>query len=283
MKKKTLLLLTVFALAIAVFIPVGAEAKVKISKKSITMTVGQKTKLKVKGTKKKITWKSKKKAVATVNKKGKVTAKKAGKTTIIAKVGKKKYKCKVIVKPQQQNNIPESDNILPTPEPDTNTSYAASLAQLTKSILRSAYTDYNGNPVIQSESSGNDYENLVQIAYDSSTQIITFRYRHRTFRSDGTTGSNNTTTMTMHTDNNISVPVTYVWSDRYGFSSTYTTNVIVNQYRVTNNYQFSVTNGNYSEQMNSIANQQLREAFNEWDILLIRYGLSLNKIGWISY
>ena len=181
------------------------------------------------------------------------------------------------------HRLPESDNILPTPEPDTNTSYAASLAQLTKSILRSAYTDYNGNPVIQSESSGNDYENLVQIAYDSSTQIITFRYRHRTFRSDGTTGSNNTTTMTMHTDNNISVPVTYVWSDRYGFSSTYTTNVIVNQYRVTNNYQFSVTNGNYSEQMNSTANQQLREAFNEWDILLIRYGLSLNKIGWISY
>ncbi len=283
MKKKTLLLFTVFALAIAVFTPISAEAKVKISKKSITMTVGQKTKLKVKGTKKKITWKSKKKAVATVNKKGKVTAKKAGKTTIIAKVGKKKYKCKVIVKPQQQNNMPESDKILPTPEPDTNTSYSASLAELTKSILRSAYTDYNGNPVIQSESSGNDYENLVQIAYDSSTQIITFRYRHRTFRSDGTTGSNNTTTMTMHTDNNISVPVTYVWSDRYGFSSTYTTNVIVNQYRVTNNYQFSVTNGNYSEQMNSTANQQLKEAFNEWDILLIRYGLSLNKIGWISY
>lgn len=54
MKKKTLLLFTVFALAIAVFTPISAEAKVKISKKSITMTVGQKTKLKVKGDRKSV-------------------------------------------------------------------------------------------------------------------------------------------------------------------------------------------------------------------------------------
>lgn len=39
-----------------------------------------------------------KEKVATVSKKGKVKAKKPGKTTITAKVGKKKYKCKVIVK-----------------------------------------------------------------------------------------------------------------------------------------------------------------------------------------
>ena len=98
MKKKSLLLMTLFVMAFALIIPMSAEAKVKINKKSITMTVGQKTKLKVKGIKKKVKWQSKKKAVATVNKKGTVTVKKAGKTTIIAKVGKKSYKCKVTVK-----------------------------------------------------------------------------------------------------------------------------------------------------------------------------------------
>ena len=56
-------------------------------------------KLKVKGTKKKIKWSSKKKSIATVTKKGVVKGRKAGKTTIVAKVGKKKYSCKVIVKP----------------------------------------------------------------------------------------------------------------------------------------------------------------------------------------
>lgn len=43
------------------------------------------------------------KKVAIVTKKGKVKGKKAGKVTITAKVGKKKYKCKVTVKKRKQN------------------------------------------------------------------------------------------------------------------------------------------------------------------------------------
>ena len=50
----------------------------------------------------KVVWKSSKKKVATVSKKGKVKAKKPGKTTITAKVGKKKYKCKVMLKEKEQ-------------------------------------------------------------------------------------------------------------------------------------------------------------------------------------
>lgn len=75
-----------------------AQAAVKINKKNVTLLVGKTQKLKVKGTKKKVTWKSSKKSVATVNAKGVVKALKAGTTTITAKVGKKKYKCKVNVR-----------------------------------------------------------------------------------------------------------------------------------------------------------------------------------------
>lgn len=75
-----------------------ATSKVKISKSKATITKGKTLQLKVKGTKKKVKWSSSKKAVATVNKKGKVTAKKAGKVTITAKIGKKKYRCKITVK-----------------------------------------------------------------------------------------------------------------------------------------------------------------------------------------
>ena len=81
---------------------VNAATKPKLSKTKITMTVGQSKKLKVKGISKKrakrIKWKSSKKKVVTVTKTGKIKARKAGKATITAKVGKKKLKCKVVVK-----------------------------------------------------------------------------------------------------------------------------------------------------------------------------------------
>lgn len=108
MKKKTLLLFTTIAITLLLFFPVSIDAKVKINKKAVTMTVGQTIKLKVKGTKKKVKWKSKKKAIVTVSKKGKLTAKKAGKTTIIAKLGSKKYTCKVTVKAPETSQEPTS-------------------------------------------------------------------------------------------------------------------------------------------------------------------------------
>ena len=78
---------------------VAEAATIRLSKKSVTLIAGHSTKIKVKGTKKKVKWSSSNKKVATV-KNGKITAKKQGKATITAKVGKKKLKCKVTVKPQ---------------------------------------------------------------------------------------------------------------------------------------------------------------------------------------
>lgn len=72
-------------------------ASVKISKTKYTMNKGENYTLKIKGTKKKVKWSSNNKKVATVNSKGKVTAKNKGTATITAKVGSKKYKCKITV------------------------------------------------------------------------------------------------------------------------------------------------------------------------------------------
>lgn len=75
-----------------------AVAKPKISKKKATIIKGKSIRLKVKNRNgKKVRWSSTKRKVATV-KKGKVVAKKKGKATIIAKVGKKKLRCRVTVK-----------------------------------------------------------------------------------------------------------------------------------------------------------------------------------------
>lgn len=74
-----------------------AQAKTRLNKTKLTISVGQKVTLKVKGSRKKAKWSSSNKKVATVNQKGKVRAKQAGKTTIMAKIGKKKYRCKITV------------------------------------------------------------------------------------------------------------------------------------------------------------------------------------------
>ena len=97
MKETISRFLVILATVMALTVPVNA-ATMKLNKKKATIYVGQAVTLKVKGKKKKVKWKSTNKKVAKVNKKGKVTGLKAGKSTIIAKVGKKSLKCKVTVK-----------------------------------------------------------------------------------------------------------------------------------------------------------------------------------------
>lgn len=73
--------------------------KVKLNKTKATIYNGATLQLKLKGTNEKVKWSSSSKKIATVDKNGKVTAKKKGKATITAKVGNKKYTCKLTVKP----------------------------------------------------------------------------------------------------------------------------------------------------------------------------------------
>lgn len=93
-----LLLALILAIGFSPVTNVEAKAAPRLNYRKVTLVQGKKKKLKVKGIKKRVKWYSTKKSVATVNKKGVVKAKKKGKTYIVAKVGKKKYRCRVIVK-----------------------------------------------------------------------------------------------------------------------------------------------------------------------------------------
>ena len=112
---KKLLTRLFIAMLILTFTPTmntQAKAKIKLNKTKISLQRGKTYTLKVKGTKKKVKWSSNKKTIATVTRKGKVTAKKQGTAVITAKIGKKKYKCKVKVwkkttkKPTKTNTEP---------------------------------------------------------------------------------------------------------------------------------------------------------------------------------
>lgn len=101
-------------------------ASIKLNKTKLTMNVKEKYTLKVKGTKKKVKWSTSKKSIATVSSKGKVTAKKAGTTTITAKVGGKKYKCKIKVETPKINKTSQTIHI--------NDSYTLKISKTTQKI-----------------------------------------------------------------------------------------------------------------------------------------------------
>lgn len=75
----------------------ASAASVRLNKTKIVLVVGQTYNLKVSGTKKTPQWSSSNKKIVSVTKKGVVKGLKKGTATITAKIGKKKYKCKVTV------------------------------------------------------------------------------------------------------------------------------------------------------------------------------------------
>ena len=86
-----------------------AAKKPKLNKSKAVIRVGKKIKLRVKNAGgKKVKWTSTKKKIASVTKKGVVKGKKAGKTVIKAKVGKKTLKCRVTVR---KNNVQASADV----------------------------------------------------------------------------------------------------------------------------------------------------------------------------
>ncbi len=100
MLKKSSILLLALMVMFCMASPVSAAS---ISKKKVTLCVGQTVQLKIRKAKKKAKWTSSNKKIATVSSKGKVKAKKKGKVTITARIGKKKYKCKVTIESPKMN------------------------------------------------------------------------------------------------------------------------------------------------------------------------------------
>lgn len=107
MKKLILSFLTfcIILMSIIFTTNVQAASKVKLNKESVTIAKSKSITLKLKGTKKKVKWSTNNKKVATVTQKGKVTGKKVGTAKIVARIGKKKYVCKIQVV-KSVNNIP---------------------------------------------------------------------------------------------------------------------------------------------------------------------------------
>lgn len=112
----------------------AAKKKVKLSKKAVTVAVGESVKIQLKNNKKKVKWSitSGKKNV-TLSKKKKtgviIKGKKAGKAKVQAKIGKKKYVCKVTVKKAATAGNENPNNGKTTAEPTQVPSQAPTVSQ----------------------------------------------------------------------------------------------------------------------------------------------------------
>ena len=97
--KKLTSFVMMIVLTVALFVPViqVSAASVGLNKTKIVIVVGQKYRLTLNGTKKAPTWKTSNKKVVTVKKDGSVTGVSKGTANVTATLGKKTYKCKVIV------------------------------------------------------------------------------------------------------------------------------------------------------------------------------------------
>ena len=91
------MLLIVMLISLMAF-PVTTHAAAKLNKKKISLFIGKKETLKLSGATGKIKWSTTDPAIARVSKKGVVKGISQGKCRIIAKNGKKSYKCTVTVK-----------------------------------------------------------------------------------------------------------------------------------------------------------------------------------------
>ena len=125
-----LLLCLTLALSIVLAIPVltchAAKKKVKLSKKRITLQQGRKVQIKLKNTKKKVKWSVSGKKLVTVKAKGKKkqiavikAGNEAGTCKVVAKAGKKKYRCRIIVKSSSSESEPSPQDETPVGEQDT--------------------------------------------------------------------------------------------------------------------------------------------------------------------
>ena len=115
--EKAISLCLVAGLLISCILGMGVSAKKKpvLNCKKLVLSVGQKKKIKVKNTAKKVKW------ISAVNKQGSVCGKKEGKTKIIALIQRRKLTCQVIVKKTKyvQNTAMPEHSMYPVPPAPT--------------------------------------------------------------------------------------------------------------------------------------------------------------------
>ena len=254
--------------------------------------------MKVKGTKKKPKWSSSKKSVATVSSKGKVVAKKAGSATITAKIGKKKYKCKVTVKnkkkPQNTNNTKPTTPSKPT-QPSKPTTPSKPEQPTQGEIIKNNYAKLKN--IIQKYGSTNDKGNKFITYYDTKNNIQygivdenngLFSFIMINNMDDEIKSSCSMYVNTTVSDNvNPELIVLFQNNGKTTGACNLETNFLASQYSKDSTVYFAIkenTTGLTAADFQNYANANLKSAFAGWQLLLMgKADMKLYDLGFLSY
>ena len=239
--------------------------------------------LKLKNNKKKVTWSSNKNKVAAVTKKGKVTAKKKGTATITAKVGKKKYKCKVTVTaaPTENNentNTTTTDTTLTTPATPSETDVINNYAKLKSYIQTYGTTNSSSNKFIKYY---NEYVIPSEIVYDSKKASFSFM---RTYNATHPFTISNIMMMEIQESDLKTGNMTYLHSLGSEFQATLTASGNINTLNETSTFNWSISSSDdtsgLSSNLQDSANVFYSLAHYDWNTLLNQtVGLSMTDLG----
>ena len=188
-KQKSLILLLIFAMALSLFpqSAFAAKKKVKLNKKTVTVNVGKTVKIKLQNNKKKVKWtvtSGKKNVTLSKKKKTSVTikGKKAGKAKVQAKVGKKKYVCKVTVKNKKKTTKTTTTTTTKKPAvtkaPANNTTTTKATPSPTPYVAAQSFT-LSGYPSEIELVGDNDYEIYgldVKVSPSNATEKVKFTF-----------------------------------------------------------------------------------------------------------
>ena len=242
----------------------------KLNKKSVTLSVGKSSTLKVTGTKQKVKWISSNTAIATVSSKGVVTARKKGTAVITAKVGSEKYICKVTVKEKKKP-----------------TTTSSKYKKVVDYITNHGKLNSNYNYFISIEKKSSDTTYAAAIEYDEDIKALNLILISSM---EFELGSGKTALEVTINNNATSADVDYVWiySHQYGTNAV-EMEAIINPKTYSGlsdiNFREVSNTGNLSyKNINGQANSTLKVGFDMWQSLLEKkIGVKLKDIGFTAY
>lgn len=294
--------------------PMGARAaSVKLNKSKLTLEVGKSKQLKVKGTKVgKVKWSSSKKKIATVSKKGKVTAVKTGKTDIIAKVGKKKLRCRVTVKnngndesrvtdngglvTNKSTNVPianinTQDVLTPTPIPtsDPNSTTINQPIDTSKPVLTTKdYYTVLGNYVVANGYTNSEGAYCFNQVIDSQNQLAII-YKDSNFRfilvnSSGDTEGRFVLTIDLKDISKADYQAIVLNEKyKYGFVSSQTINVSTYNENDKLTYKIDTNTGLTEQQINDFSNSGLSALLASINLVTyVKCNISISNLGFVN-
>lgn len=312
----TFLMIVTFLTGIMAISPseAAAKAKMKLSRTSMTMKNDDLKSIRIKNPQKKVKWKistkkyghidtyGKKNSICEISTDGNGIA---GKFTVTATVGKKKFKCKVTVKGAKKKEKDSDKNSTPqptqAPQPtqvpqttsdpqspsQTSGTYEAGFDNIKNYIKKNGDRNTNYEKIINTTETAKDGSQYTWgIVYHESADTLEFLMTGKVIASNGTGQIGVIMVMTRNDSGTVSVKSINVVGDIAGFEGT----ANINKSTFTNESSIDVTltlgastDSSLNSSAKSLCESSIRLGFSGWQILLLKHGFELADLGFTAY